>query len=77
MNLNKKNIIVTGANKGIGAEIVKNLHKCGANVICCSRIENKELTELNLEINKSNENKLYNRPQCKSKMAMFIVYTLS
>ena len=60
MNLNKKNIIVTGANRGIGAEVVKNLHKCGANVICCSRVENKELTDLNLEINKSNENNLYN-----------------
>ena len=32
MNLNNKNIIVTGSNRGIGAEIVKDLHKNGANV---------------------------------------------
>ena len=60
MKLHKKNIIVTGANRGIGAEIVNNLHKNGANVICCSRKVDKELEQKNLEINKAHGNKLYN-----------------
>ena len=60
MNLHNKNIIVTGANKGIGAEIANNLHKNGANVICCTRKKNSSLIK-NAEIqNKSNKNKIYN-----------------
>ncbi len=32
-NLNKKNIIVTGATGGIGSSIVKKLSETGANII--------------------------------------------
>lgn len=60
MNLSKKNIIVTGANRGIGASTVNILHKYGANVICCSRILDKNLIEKSEKINKSSENKIYN-----------------
>ena len=60
MNLNNKNIIVTGSNRGIGAEIVRDLHKNGANVICCSRKYDIKLIEETKKINKSHDNKIFN-----------------
>ncbi len=60
MNLNNKNIIVTGSNRGIGAEIVKDLHKNGANVICCSRKYDIKLIEEAKKLNKSYDNKIFN-----------------
>lgn len=60
MNLHKKNIIVTGSNRGIGAKIVKDLHKNGANVICCSRQKDHKLIEETERLNTTSENKMYN-----------------
>ena len=60
MNLSQKNIIVTGANKGIGAATVDKLYKAGANVICCTRKPNDELIDKADKLNKKNENKIFN-----------------
>ena len=38
-NLNKKNILVTGASNGIGKSLAINLSKLGANILMLSRNE--------------------------------------
>ena len=45
MNLSQKNIIVTGASKGIGATTVDKLYSSGANIICCTRKPDQELIQ--------------------------------
>ena len=37
----KKNIIITGANQGLGLEIAKYFYQLGANVIICARDKKK------------------------------------
>jgi len=49
-NLEKKNIIVTGASGGIGNAIIKKLHKTGANILASgTRIEKLEELKKNFE----------------------------
>ncbi|MCR5702205.1 MAG: SDR family oxidoreductase [Lachnospiraceae bacterium] len=42
MDFSGKNVIVTGANRGIGKELVTNFAKNGANVWACAREKNEE-----------------------------------
>jgi len=44
--LEGKNALITGANKGIGLKIVEKLAEEGANIIACSRKENKEFKNI-------------------------------
>ena len=37
----KKNIIITGANQGLGLEMAKHFYKLGANIIICARNNEK------------------------------------
>ena len=60
MNLSQKNIIVTGASKGIGATTVDKLYSSGANIICCTRKPDQELIQKAKKLNKKNKNKIYN-----------------
>jgi len=49
-NLEKKNIIVTGASGGIGNAIIKKLSKAGANILASgTRIEKLEELKKNFE----------------------------
>ena len=41
INLNEKNVLITGGAGGIGAEIVKSMHSLGANIIISGSNEKK------------------------------------
>ena len=49
-NLEKKNIIVTGASRGIGNAIIKKLNESGANILASgTRVEKLEELKKNFE----------------------------
>ena len=51
INLEKKNIIVTGASGGIGNAIIKKLNEAGANILASgTRIEKLEELKKNLRV---------------------------
>lgn len=52
MDFQDKNVILTGANRGIGREILEQFVKSGANVWACIRKENKEFEEYCLGLEK-------------------------
>jgi 3-oxoacyl-[acyl-carrier protein] reductase len=56
--LKNKTAIVTGANGGIGIEIVKLFHKNNANVFACVRSEDEEFKKRIKELEKINSNKI-------------------
>jgi 3-oxoacyl-[acyl-carrier protein] reductase len=60
MNLKDKNIIVTGANRGIGFEIKEKLALQGDNIINCCRKETSEIIEYAKKFNKLNKNQISN-----------------
>ena len=41
INLNDKNVLITGGSGGIGSEIVKNMHSLGASIIVSGSNEQK------------------------------------
>ncbi len=59
MKLKNKNIIITGAGRGIGRETAIRLSELGANIILLSRTE-KELKETLAIVKKNSPNSLYN-----------------
>lgn len=53
-----KTVAITGANRGLGLEILKNFAQEGANVIACMRTENDETSKLLKQIQEENEIKI-------------------
>ena len=52
--LEGKNAVVTGSNRGIGAAVVKKLAENGANIWACARKPNKEFEETIKTISEDN-----------------------
>lgn len=53
--LKKKNVVITGCNRGIGKSILENFAKEGANCIACVRKENKEFKSFCKKISQENK----------------------
>jgi len=58
MLLKNKTAVVTGCNRGIGFSVLENFSKNGANIIACSRSENKDFNNNVSEISKKYGNKI-------------------
>ena len=57
MHLKNKVAVITGSNRGIGKEILKNFSKNGANIFACSRTLDKKFTSYLSELEEEFKNK--------------------
>lgn len=58
MLLKNKVAVITGSNKGIGKEILKNFSKNGANIFACARTLDEKFISYLIEIEKKYKNKI-------------------
>ena len=56
--LKKKNVIITGSNKGIGKAALEDFARFGANIFACVREPNKDFERLTLNLEKKNKVKI-------------------
>ena len=57
-SLKKKNVIITGSNKGIGKAALEDFARFGANIFACVREPNKDFERLTLNLEKKNKVKI-------------------
>ncbi len=57
-SLKKKNVIITGSNKGIGKAALEDFAKFGANIFACVRKPNKDFEKLTHNLEKKNKVKI-------------------
>lgn len=57
-SLKKKNIIITGSNKGIGKAALEDFSKYGSNIFACVRKPSKDFKDFTLKLEKKNKIKI-------------------
>ena len=58
-SLKKKNVVITGSNKGIGKATLEDFSKQGANIFACVRKINKEFKDFTLKLKKKYKIKIH------------------
>ena len=58
-SIKKKNVIITGCNKGIGKATLEDFAKCGANIFACVRSNTKNFKSLVSQLKKKYKVKIY------------------